>query len=265
MAWKKVTDPSTCTTFLGINIDSVAMELSLPMGKVDKLKDLVSMILERGHSTKKECLGGLVSYCSYVVRRGRTFSRRIFDLSASYTRQCKSIPLDDAIKDDLHWWLSFCAIFNGRACIIRDRHPIPLYSDASFEGFGAWLGKDWFFGLWTPVMPPPISLGCGHLEPPPDIKLSRNITVYELWPLVVGLRRWGKHFANSKLHFITDNMQVLVMINTGHSANKQCMAWLREMFWLCFIWNLDICATYIRSADNVLADALSRLPYSGVS
>ena len=143
VAWKKVTSPATITTFLGINIDSVAFELSLPMDKVTKLKDLVSKILDRGTSTKKEleCLGGLLSYCSYVVRGGCTFSRRVFDLSASYTRRCKSVPMNDAIKDDLRWWLAFCGIFNGKACIIRDCNPLPLYSDSSFEGFGAWLVK----------------------------------------------------------------------------------------------------------------------------
>ena len=83
-----MTGPSTLTTFLGINIDSVGMELSLPMGKVDKLRDLTTTILDRGHSTKNEleCLEGLVSYCLYVVRGGRTFSRRIFGLSASHLR-----------------------------------------------------------------------------------------------------------------------------------------------------------------------------------
>ena len=266
VSWKKVTEPASCTTFLDINIDSIAFELSLPMEKVKKLEDLASSILSRGHSTKKEleCLGGLVSYCSYVVRGGRTFSRRIFDLSASYTRRSKSIPLDDAIKEDIKWWIAFCGVFNGKACIIRDCHPLSMFSDASFKGFGAWLGKDWFFGCWSEDASIHLPPGCGHIEPPPDLNLTKNINVFELWPLVVGLRRWGHHFRNSKLHFITDNMQVLAMVNTGRSANKLCMSWLREMFWMCFLWNIDICASYIKSEDNILADALSRLPYMGV-
>ena len=267
VAWKKVTNPSTLTTFLGINIDSIAFELSLPMEKVEKLQSLVGSILNCGYSCKKEleCLGGLVSYCSYVVRGGRTFSRRIFDLSASYSRHSKRIPLDDPIKEDLHWWQSFCGIFNGRACIIRDIHPLPVYSDASFEGFGAWLGKDWFMGTWDASAQCPLDPGCGHLEPPPRASISKNINLYELWPIVVAMRRWGQRFSNAKLHFVTDNMQVLAMIMTGRSCNKTCMTWLREIFWMCFIWNVDVCASYIKSADNVLADAISSLPYSGVS
>ena len=127
VAWKKVTDPSTVTTFLGITIDSINMELSLPLAKVQKLKDLLSDLLAKGSATKKdlERVGGLVSHCSYVVRGGRTFSRRIFDLAASYSRKSKSIPLDDAIKADFAWWSTFCDVFNGKACIICDLHPHP--------------------------------------------------------------------------------------------------------------------------------------------
>ena len=268
VAWKKVTDPNPITTYLGITIDSINMELSLPLEKVVKLQNLLHTVLDRGRTSKKEleCLGGLVSYCSYVVRGGRTFSRRIFDLAASYSRASKNIPLSDAIIDDLNWWLSFCGVFNGRACIIRDTHPLPVYSDASFKGFAAWVGKDYLFGFWsTDNSPTGFGGGCSHLTEPPSVSLNKpNINVYELWPLVAALQRWGHFFKNSRLHFVTDNMQVLAMVNTGRSANRTCMTWLREMFWLCFIMNIDIFATYIRSADNVLADALSRVSYTGM-
>ena len=269
VSWKKVTNPSPITTFLGITIDSLEMQLSLPMEKVAKLQDLLKLVLDRGRTSKKEleCLGGLVSYCSYVVRGGRTFSRRIFDLAASYSRTSRNIPLNDAIKDDMNWWLSFCGVFNGKACIIRHDHPLPIYSDASFKGFGAWVGKDFIFGCWDSCdLPPDLPGRCSHLVYPPEsIPGKPNINVYELWPLVAGLKRWGSYFRNSRLHFVTDNMQVLAMVNTGRSINPICMSWLREMFWLCFILNIDIFATYIPSADNVLADALSRAAYPGVA
>ena len=60
-------------------------------------------------------------------------------------------------------------------------------------------------------------------------------------------------------------MQVLAMLNTGRSSNKTCMTCLREIFWICFVYNMDIHASYIRSADKVLADALSRFSYNGVA
>ena len=93
----------------------------------------------------------------------------------------------------------------------------------------------------------------------------KNIKVYELWPMVVGVKRWAEIFRNTRIHVVTDNMQVLAMLNTGRSCNKTCMTWLRELFWICFIFNIDIHDSYIKSADNHLADALSRLAYDGVA
>ena len=256
--WKKVTDPDLVTTFLGITIDSLNMELSLPMAKVSKLKDMITAVLARGRSSKKEfeCLGGLVSYCSYVVRGGRTFSRCIFDLAASYSCASKTIPLDNVIIEDLKWWLALCDVFNGRACIIQDTNPLLVYSEASFKGFGAWVGKDYLYGFWDlSDSPPEFDRGCSHLSQPPCFEqLKPNITVYELWPFLLALKRWSPFFKNSRLPLITDNMQVLAMINTGRSTNRISMAWIREMLWLCFILNIDIFATYIHFADNILAD-----------
>ena len=267
VSWKKVTEPSPVTTFLGITIDSDAMELSLPLEKVTKLKLSINAIIDKGTASKKdlERIGGLVSYCSYVVRGGRTFSRRIFDLAASYSRRSSSIPLNDSILADLNWWLAFCDVFNGKACILRESHPVPLYSDASFRGFGAWLGRDWIYGFWDPSINIAQDSPCNHVSPSPVLDSPpKNINVYELWPVVQGVKRWAPFFRDSRMHIITDNMQVLAMLNTGRSTNRMCMSWLREIFWICFLNNLDVHATYIKSADNLLADALSRVAYHGV-
>ena len=112
VSWKKVTSPNQITTFLGITIDSVKLQLSLPMEKVRKLQDLLLSLITRGHATKKEheSVGGLVSHCSYIVKGGRTFSRRIFDLSASYSCWSRNIPLSKEILADFEWWLALSCL-----------------------------------------------------------------------------------------------------------------------------------------------------------
>ena len=142
-----------------------------------------------------------------------------------------------------------------------------MVSDASTKGFGAWCGADYFYGSWTHGEQL-YDKGCGHqVEPPVLDNLfvhEGNINVYELYPVLMGLKRWAKSYSNTRVHCITDNMQVLAMINTGRSKNKLCMEWLREIFWICFIHNIEIYATYIKSKDNILADQLSRLLYKGM-
>lgn len=56
----------------------------------------------------------------------------------------------------------------------------------------------------------------------------------------------------------TDNLKVLHMLKSGRSVIITCMYWLRELFWICLIYNIVICPVYIPSEDNVLADLLYR-------
>ena len=73
VSFEKVTPPSTCTTYLGIEIDSVSMELRLPERKLVKLKQLLDVHLGKKKISKfdLESLGGLLSHCSHVVRGGK--------------------------------------------------------------------------------------------------------------------------------------------------------------------------------------------------
>lgn len=77
---------------------------------------------------------------------------------------------------------------------------------------------------------------CGHLCPiSPNLSAADrvNINVLELWPVVMGIRRWGHAMVGKLVNVVVDNLQVLYMIKTGRSVNAQCMEWLRDLFWDC--------------------------------
>lgn len=85
-----------------------------------------------------------------------------------------------------------------------------------------------------------------------------NINVMELWPVLCAINRWGNDMRNRKIIIRSDNSQVVTMLNTGRLSNIQCMRWLRELFWLSFIFNIHIVGVHVKSVDNTLADYLSR-------
>ena len=261
ISWKKVSTPATKTVFLGICVDSESMTLSLPEDKIVKLVDLLDDLLAADRVSKKqlERLGGLLAHFSSVIRGGRTFCRRIYDLFAS-CRKGGYVKLSEEIKLDLSWWRNLCGSFNGSAKIIGKDFSTSITTDASIEGFGGWSEGDWFWGSWD-GRATKLFVVHDHMVPPPSDfgELPRNINVFELFAVLVGLRRWGPHLGDTLIQIVTDNNQVRYMINTGRSANKICMSWLREIFWLCFVFNVDLYAVYISSRDNVFADALSRL------
>ena len=64
--WGKVIDPTTCITFLGIELDSITMTLRLPEEKLHALKDELQSSLKRNRFTKRQLqsLAGCLSWAA---------------------------------------------------------------------------------------------------------------------------------------------------------------------------------------------------------
>lgn len=267
--FKKLTTPSTECRFLGIIIDSHQMCLKLPQDKLDKLLRCIRGLYNRRRATKLEIerLAGLIAHCAKVVRGGRTFARRIYDLCGSVDRSYYKVRLNQAFKADLRWWLEFATAFNGYANICpRHSQVLCTYSDASRFGFGATHAGDWLAGQWGGG-DHPISLG-HHREQPfkecfDDSGDLTHINTLEFWPVLCAAYRWGHHWADRNVVMVTDNTTVLHALNSGRSKNKQIMHWLYDLFWFAICYNFDVSAVYIKSGDNTICDALSRLNEPG--
>ena len=259
VAWDKLVGPSSEVDFLGITINTTKMNLSLPLGKVEGLLQTISILEGKGWASKKqlERLGGLVAHFASVIKGGRTFSRRIYDLCNTCPRG-RRVRLSETILADLSWWKNLCSVFNGSAKIVPRAPGAEIVTDSSFFGFGAWSGRDWVWGTWEEYSDEELGVHDHRVPPPVFDTMSKNINLLELWPVVVGVKRWSPAHENTTLRVVTDNTQVLYMVNSGRSRNVVCMNLLRELFWTCFVHNVDIFASYISTNDNVLADALSR-------
>ena len=74
--------PAATLTFLGIEMDTVAMSLCLPAEKLTELKSLVVSSLGRNFCTLKELesLMGKLQHAYKVVKPGRTFMWHMFEL-----------------------------------------------------------------------------------------------------------------------------------------------------------------------------------------
>lgn len=255
---QKVIAPSQTPKYLGIILDLQSMVFRLPQNKLQKTHQSVREILSKKFISRKklEQLTGLLAHCSVLVRGGRTFCRRLYGLLKA-TQGKRRIHLAEVFRLDFQWWDSFLHIFDGQCPIFPQTIPNHHYfTEASNSGFGAWYLQDFIFGFWEEN-----NYSCHHLVDPPyfDELLHSNINVKELWPVVAGIKRWGKMWSNSYVLMHTDNTQVVSMIASGRSRNTKAMCLLRELFWMWAIHKIDLRASYISTSDNILADKLSRL------
>ena len=138
----------------------------------------------------------MLSHCAHLVRGGRTFCRRLYNL---YKEICnkgfKSIKIPEEVKADLRWWKVCSRHFNGVSQINNRDYHDPMVSDASLKGFGVYLGQDWVAGSWDKDPGFKVNTVCNHVSGPPmqdrEFVDFGNINVLELWPVLVGFKKMG--------------------------------------------------------------------------
>lgn len=242
------------------------MELRLPVDKVDKLNTVLAEVKDAKTISKKrlESFTGVLSHCSNLIKGGRIFCRRLYDLyKLMVTKQLRRMYIPKEAKLDIEWWLKFATVFNGVSAMRNPMFNDVMFTDSSMKGFGVCLGHRWLVGTWPHVQQLTFSSECGHkTNPPLESSIDYdNINLLELWPVLVGVRRWIHLFQNKTLYIYSDNTQVVAMLTNSVSSNRQYMQWIRDLFWELVSHNVQLHVNYISTSDNVVADTLSRLAY----
>lgn len=270
VSWKKCQSSSRRVKYLGVIFDSAAMSLTLPQDKLDKLRNEMIFFKNRRFATKHQLqkLVGLLCHCSKLIKGGRTFSHRVIMLLKGLPEGNPRITLTQGFKLDLHWWRCFMDRFNGTATYISYNYgqgPV-MFTDASMNGYGCFSGTDWCAGYFNSNLTP---LGYDNLLESHshwvNVKVKTlkdaddNINLLELCAVMQGVRRFARKSRNCHLVVYTDNSQVLSMVNKGFSINVTCMQLIRELLFLCAVFNIHLTARFISGKSNYLADLLSRV------
>ena len=148
------------------------------------------------------------------------------------------------MREDLHMWAEFLANFNGRTIFMAEL-KLKLFTDASGTlGYGAVLGSSWFYGTWSQQW------------------VNQNITLLELYLIVLAVQIWGNRLTNGRIIFHTDNQALVPIINKQSSKDRAIMCLVRKLVITCLRCNILFQAQHIPGKANVLADHLSRLQVS---
>ena len=247
MAPDKTFWPANVMTFVGYEIDTMLREVRLPFDKVEKCKNEISKLISRNKATLREIqsLVGLLNFACAVILPGRSFLRRLIDLTIGMQAPYHYKRLTLSVKEDLHVWLTFLKSFNGKSIFldnyISHAEDVQLFTDASGKiGYGAICKSEWFNGLWSTWW------------------LEQTITLKELYPIVLAVELWGHKLANKRFHIRTDNKALVQVINKQTSKEPLVMILVRRLVLHCLKHNVFITASHIPGTINSTADALSR-------
>ena len=256
IASEKTEGPTTVLVFLGLELDSILMQVRIPLEKIKLIITQIQDILRHKRSvTLKELqslLGSLNFMCRAVVP-GRPFCRRLIDATCGVTSRHHFIRLKPGMRQDLKMWLRFFRHFNG-VSIFHDsawqsNTVICLFTDSSStQGFGAYFKGRWSCAAW-----PEDWLVQGR---------TNDITLLEYFPILVSLYIWGDNLRNKKVLFQCDNMTVVHVINRQTSKSPDLMVLVRALTLKCLQLNLVLRAEFIRGVHNEIADSLSRFQMS---
>ena len=254
----KAEAPTTCITYLGVEFDSLAMEMRVPAAKLEEVKSEIRMWLRRTTITKKELqsLLGKLFWVGRVVKHSRVFLGRMLEqLRAMGGKQDnKKMKLLGETRKDILWWYNFLDHYNGVELIIIE-DPIKLSyqqlldsphdicaGDATPTGGGAWHVYEYWCGLL------PVELQ--------DTQIP--IHVKEFWVLIVSAKLWGETWTGRAVVIYCDNDAVCEVIKHKKPRDQMMLSLLREFLYTVVTKKFYPVVRKISTTDNHIADHISR-------
>ncbi|XP_073462173.1 uncharacterized protein [Aquarana catesbeiana] len=254
IAEHKVDGPANSITFLGVSLDTCAMQASLPLDKLSRIRAVLHEFTHTKDCTKKQLqsLLGMLNFAMRIIPQGRTFVSRLLRFLSETQDPDQILNLDSAAIADLSMWEEFLSAWNGISLfipIVSVHSPQVVTDAAASTGFAAIFGHHWFSGPW----PQQILLIPGF---------SQTSALFELYPIVAAAQLWGHHWTGQTVVFSTDNQATADIINKGRSKSLAVMSFLRRLVQLSLQHQFNIHCAFIPGRYNSAADALSRFNYS---
>ena len=238
----KVQPPATKVRWLGIDICSVSMSLSIPDDKLNQVREEVNRcrVKRTIHRKLYESLLGRLLHVAKCVVPARIFMSRMLQ---AY-REAKSwfVRVTPEVRADLDWFAEFCAQWNGRAIIPPSDPSRSIQVDACLSGVGAADGERAYSGRITDAREGPF-----------------NITELETTNVIIALHTFLTE-ADRGSHVLVecDNLAAVQALKWGKARNPilaECsrMAWMVQA-----VLDITISFAHIAGVNNGVADALSR-------
>ena len=250
---KSVLIPSQSLTFLGFNLNSVSMTVTLTQEKRDQLESLCTEAMNGEDLSIRfvpKVIGKVVSALP-GMEFGRLHYRnlerdKIYALSANQGDYDALMQLSPAAKEELRWWCD--NVGHGYRRIQHASYSHSFQVDASDSGWGIACTTDESLqshGFWS------------------QEQRSFHINVRELYVVFICLTVFCKEMSDTHIRFEIDNTTAVSYVNgMGGCKSAACNEVAKKIWDWCIQRGLWLSAVHIPGTMNVKADALSRRHYS---
>ena len=248
LAAEKQVGPTTCLDFLGIELDTVHMEIRLPEVKLARTRELVATWRGRKSCRVRELqsLVGTLQHACKVVHPGWSFVRRMHELLKRGKNGSDYVRLNKEFRADVEWWHLFLSDWNGVSMLRKVQMESPdaeFWSDASGSwGCGAFWSSQWLQMQWIPG----------------SVLSTASIATKEFFPILLAGIMWGEAWHGCTIRCNCDNEAVVHIINGRYARDPLLAHMLRCLFFICAHHQWSLVARHTPGRNNVAADALSR-------
>lgn len=262
IATEKTVSPTTKLVFLGVQIDSEEMSISMDSSKLSDTIKLLTQWSVRATCSQKQLqsLIGRLSWAANVVAHGRTFiqSLRFTEhdhLHITNYEDESMIIINEEAHDDIIWWLTFVQHWNGVSLLweqhwLSDDDQLQPHTDACNEGYGAVCGRQWFHSKWNTEQQAMSEVGT----------ISRGSMPWkELYALVTAAATWGHRWSRKRITFRTDCEPVVLALKKGASRSRSMMQLIRFLHYHAAKHHFEYRVVHIPGVENSIADELSRV------
>ena len=243
----KTVEPTTVAILHGIEVCTESFTAKLPMEKLQKAKTIIHNLCYKKKAKLKELQEaiGFLNFACKVIKPGRAFLRRLIDLTVGARSPYHLVKIDRESRKDLKAWIQFLDQYNGVSLLMAEKwassNYLKFYSDSAQSlGFAAIYNDKWVHGEFS------------------DNEQKLNISILELYPIVLGLYIWSDLLENKCVLMFCDNYAVVHMINKQSSKDVNAMSLIRFLVVTCLKANIYFRAKHIPGVKNSVADSISR-------
>ncbi|KAK3240388.1 hypothetical protein CYMTET_49750 [Cymbomonas tetramitiformis] len=260
----KCEGPAKRMDFLGILLSADGTVCTAAIDQ-DRVRDVLTRANQlraqaaRGMVRRRalESLMGLLAFCSQVVWGLSLCTRRGFAFLAA-TVSGKTVRLAAPVLEDLTVLERVLRMYNGRQVVLHRRvvDESHFATDASGTlGFGGVWEKLFFLLSWADLARMPQR---SWFPRQPGVQETWSINYMELFAVWWAVAIWGHRMQGTTVVVNVDNQSALFQIKRWWGPVAY-LPLLKQLFYTCSKHDIRLQPVYISSADNLLADLLSRL------